>query len=81
MFSELIGGPKMSTVERGFLILTILMQKSSVKHPLSYKEIRTELLKNYNVKASSQTIKSAVNELSLTSLGIAEDDKGRVFIA
>ncbi|MBR5913524.1 MAG: hypothetical protein IKZ58_04110 [Selenomonadaceae bacterium] len=71
----------MSTVERGFLILTILIQKSSVKRPLSYKDIQTELLKTYRVKASPHTIKSAVNELSLTSLGIAEDDKGRVFIA
>ncbi len=71
----------MSTIERGFLILTILMKKSSVKHPLSYKDIQTELKQNYQVKASYHTIKSAVNELSLTSLGIAEDDKGRVFIA
>lgn len=71
----------MSTIERGFLILTILIKKSNVKHPISYKDIQTELLKTYKVKANYHTIKSAVNELSLTSLGIAEDDKGRVFIA
>ena len=71
----------MSTVERGYKILAILMKKSGVKNPLSYKDIQNELWKTYKVKASPHTIRSAVNELSLTSIGIAEDDKGRVFIA
>lgn len=69
----------MSIIERGYLILAILMKKSSVKRPISYKEIQSELWINYNVKASHHTIKNAVDELSLM-LGIAEDDKGRVFI-
>lgn len=70
----------MSTVERGFLIFAILIKKSSVKHPLSYTDIRQELLKVYNLKVSYSTIKSAVNELSLSSIGIAEDDEGKVFL-
>lgn len=69
----------MSTVERGFLILAVLIKKSSVKHPLSYAEIRQELFNVYHLKVSSHTIKSAVNELSL-ALAIAEDDKGKVFV-
>ena len=69
----------MSTIERGFIILAILMKKSSVKHPLSYKDIQRELLNEYNIKVNYRTVKSAVNELSVM-LGIAEDDKGRVFV-
>ena len=69
----------MSTVERGFLILAILIKKSSVKHPLSYADIKQELFKVYNLKVSYHTVKSAVNELSL-ALAIAEDDKGKVFV-
>ena len=69
----------MSTVERGFLILAILIKKSSVKHPLSYADIKQELFKVYNLKVSYHTVKSAVNELSLAP-AIAEDDKGKVFV-
>ena len=69
----------MGAIERGFMILTILMKKSSVKHPLSYKDIQRELLNEYNIKVNYRTVKGAVNELSLM-LGIAEDDKGRVFV-
>ncbi len=69
----------MSTIERGFIILAILMKKSSVKHPLSYKDIQRTLLDEYNINVNYRTVKSAVNELSVM-LGIAEDDKGRVFV-
>lgn len=69
----------MSTIERGFIILAILMKKSSVKHPLSYKDIQRELLNDYNIKVNYRTVKGAVNELSVM-LSIAEDDKGRVFV-
>lgn len=69
----------MGAIERGFMILTILMKKSSVKHPLSYKDIQRELLNEYNIKVNYSTVKGAVNELSVM-LGIAEDDNGRVFV-
>ncbi len=69
----------MGAIERGFMILTILMKKSSVKHPLSYKDIQRELLNEYNIKVNYRTVKGAVNELSVM-LGIAEDDNGRVFV-
>ena len=69
----------MGAIERGFIILAILMKKSSVKHPLSYKDIQRMLLDEYNIKVNYRTVKGAVNELSIM-LGIAEDDKGRVFV-
>ena len=69
----------MGAIERGFIILAVLMKKSSVNHPLSYKDIQRELLNDYNIKVNYRTVKAAVNELSIM-LGIAEDDNGRVFV-
>ena len=63
---------QMRNVERGFQICAVLMKKSSIKHPLSYRE-------TYGEEMHYSTVKNAVNELSLL-VGIAEDDQGRVFV-
>ena len=69
----------MRIVERGFKIWAVLLQKSSIQHPLSYSEIQKILREKYGEEMHYTTVKNAVNELSLV-VGIAEDDQGRVFI-